>query len=1786
MSFRTDLVLNGSGCGDYLALTAPPIDLVQNGFDPTDGNTHHAYCGAEERLCHPGQGEGSGSIGGAAGLYTEVECRAACAEFEACDAFDFTADTSQVDGGAASSCRFYGGDNVPRLGDPGTHDRTHCWMERLCRPGQGEGSGSIGGAAGLYTKFECRAACAEFEACDAFDFTADTSQVDGGAASSCRFYGGDNVPRLGDPGTHDRTYCWMETHSGDHACCVTTRGEEQASRVWTQRGSMETRSVPAAFSRSDVVGTAVHTSQVAAVGNLDNDDYPDIVIGNRLYLNNVPLVCLRGVPPTYIAGTMTKEEGKWYLCPDSGVELIHNNCRPPGAASDAWDAYQANHPTRCPVGSTIHCEFYDNVGRADVRNTVNDCLYQHKTLLAEAHFGTSFHYAHGIPIGRKDFAQVYAGDVDGVAPDDIVAVYEDGAVEVFLTKYDPANPLLAASGGVGFHSMGVVLGAGVATVSTVNFIGTLHGYGTTCRGKDFGCVSAERAVFVGTTDTDDYVFTSPQVRDPDVARRRLGTQLLGKECGASYTPPGVTPTRCCGQSDAGQPAISAEHVCPPTHPACVGYVVSGALGTCHVAELPDMDFALQFTPLKDTKHRTLCSARFFTSVATEGPEAHQALLIGTGSESPNALAYLGFPGFAERYVGTETSRVETVAVAAKRMRGALVNLLCFGNRGSKNACMRVDVGTSLERDNKVAQDMAGNTHFDGPQPPSPPEGPSPPAAPPSAPPPPPSRPPQPCGQASYILFETGAGEYIYGRQDAEYQCFRYFYDATQGLRGGGLAKPQTDADMNRLKVLYFAQQDHGVWTGLGRSAANVWRYGDPYVDNRYQGRRGPNADLNTVEARFPNTWWMQGHGVHDQLLEANKACARLYLMSGSAQEGQHEGVNCGATSGGYACEYDCLWEDTADFKAGCNNQISSWADRCRGRRELGAQANSTEAAAWEAAAWEAAAWEAFQEKVAANERPRRLESPGCPYTQAALHDPSSISAGATTNLLKANRLHRAYRDNALLTDSWQYAGIAYSELHYLGPQTPEGCKAECEETSGCNHVLFLQDCGMADARHCYLFGTRATRTSDAVTLAGGGGYSCDAGNSAAMEFDRACGTSDAVNGLTSQSYEFGDADEETSDIEIAWLDADDYPEVITSSQRDHVRVYRGTQETLATGDYSRIVPETLVQASLAPSVSAKAPPLPPGTIKSPVPSPPPSPSPPPPSQPSPPAAPPPSPPLDDLWEELTDTVTKFVGGRAGRWAPATYTTDVSLMNWGKYDHRMSTYFQSNGAPQASKKTFVPAEETLRTWDECRELCQDLACCRYVVWGHGPTDNTPCNGVHGTRYGSFSPKAPCWMFYHEMHRDYATSNTQTITELLFCDVGTYRHARYKKFEEPPNDWAGAQMHNIVPNDCLHDMCQPDVPGIHKCSNPGYASTPENQACCENSGWTTPTDSKCPVSSWGYSECSTRNGDAASKWTSTWGRRLQAAAEEDAVKQDAVNATATPRAVPHRRLLSGDDDPAPYSRFPGDARDSRLMANAKQLFVRDFNLDGKMDIFLHAPALSPGSCAQRCHALGRFGYDSFQVHHAGYPDEDEHEKSYCYCGPHYDTMVAPHPPPSPPKPPPSPFEPPSIPPVQSPAAPPPAPPAPMYKAVGICTLHAFYAMSPAQPSPPPTPPAPPSLPMPPAPPPNPPGPPPGSPPPPSPSAPPLPPPPPPLPPPDPPPPRPPPSPPFPPPPPGWPPPLPGMPPLGAEPSSRLRFLDLVPLLDEVRGEEGTAWIPESVRVNRSGFYEFFDEPCAIR
>ena len=1370
MSFRTDLILNGSGCDDYLLRTAPPDDLVQNGYDPTDGNTHHAYCGAEQPLCRAGAGGGDGFLSDNAGaaLRTEAECRAACAAFEGCGGFDFANDPAKPD---ASSCRFFEGDNTP-------------------------------------------------------DFS-----------------------------VTDRIYCWMETHAGDHACCVLSRGHAEASRVWYQTGAMETASVAESFGESDIVGTAVHTSRVAAVGNFDNDDFPDIIIGNRLYLNR-EWTAYVGKSTWYVGGGALANLGDHAWMP------LHE-CKALCQATAKCNAIDWTWGNTRPDGKGC---FLRTVAKPLVATVFFDNPDQETHVLQPT--GKGFDYKHGVQIGRKDFAQVYAGDVDGVAPDDVVAVYEDGSVEVFLTKYDLANPLLAATGGVGFHPMGVVIGAGVATVSTVNFVGTLHGYGTNCRGKGFGCVSShQRAVFVGTLDTDDYVFVSPVVASADLT----------------------------------------------------------------------MDFSVVFTPLKNTKHRTLSSARFYTDYVME----HQGLVIGTGAESPNALAYFGHPGFTERYVGNaNTSNVESVAVSAARVADG-VNLICFANRNAPNHCFRIVVAASDALLHKLTVNMHNMYNSD------------------------------------YRQLGSLTDDVV---EQAEHDCWagatqmtdlHTFHDGAQPkfqqLSWGPL--PVVEGE-----EMFLEYNDYM----LDRRKYTVISSNNEDYDNHFDTREScyTEADAaatgNTITVSMLGQYWEGGghygtpaFGCAYSKPEHVYDLYRMYERLGAPTNPLKYAGYCneGADQFNDYTEY-VPWPTTSDT-------ASAGAGACFTKgTKLGGGGSDTLARAGDP--WDSPGM--LQEQLT------HLPHP-IPITKG------SYDMGELLNAFPQKTFEIRFKFPAIQMSQFDHDLALYPFPNTLAndARSLQECQQVCDETPNCNYIAWVQwPCELIG---CWMYPEKYTSDfHDPKHSSLQGSYGCPAPETsgfvpsdAVKAYGRQCPVALGIY----EDHPFGSADEVTTDIKIHFLDGDPFPDIVTASENDHLKVYRGTRDALNRGDYGGIVPET-VKASELHRIAPNS------------------------------------------WSECVPDVNCHV-----------FETQAGVdINGAEWDFGTNSW---NENPNAGTRF-----ATVASLQECKDLCASTEGCTYIT-------------LHAAAMSCYLRKADAWR---------------------------YDPARVRR------------------------------------------SGPASRTAGTRAGWRT-----------------------------------------------------TPGA-------GGSPTPRPTRAFPGDALLDAPLPNIHQIFLADFDQDGDLDIFLHAPALSPGSCAQRCHSVGRFGFDSFKVHHAGFtavhPKEDVDEHSFCYCGPHYDTMIAPQPPPSPPKPPPSPFEPPSIPPVQSPGAPPPAPPAPMYKAVGICTLHAFYAMSPAQPSPPPTPPVPPSLPMPPAPPPNPPGPPPGPPTPPPPSAPPLPPPPPPLPPPDPPPPRPPPSPPFPPPPPGRPPPLPGMPPLGGEPASRLRFLDLVPLLDEVRGEEGTAWIPESVRVNRSGFYEFFDEP----
>jgi len=123
-----------------------------------------------------------------------------------------------------------------------------------------------------------------------------------------------------------------------------------------------------------------------------------------------------------------------------------------------------------------------------------------------------------------------------------------------------------------------------------------------------------------------------------------------------------------------------------------------------------------------------------------------------------------------------------------------------------------------------------------------------------------------------------------------------------------------------------------------------------------------------------------------------------------------------------------------------------------------------------------------------------------------------------------------------------------------------------------------------------------------------------------------------------------------------------------------------------------------------------------------------------------------------------------------------------------------------------------------------------------------------------------------------------------------------------------------------------------------------------------------------------------------------------------------------------ILDGGSTVAPY------VATTTVLPKTTAVACADFDGDGDDDVVTHVVTRAGGSCAFRCHEIGRFGFEEYSI---GQSSSLSDVKSKCYCGPLLSLAVGPSPPPTPPpqpKPPPPPpsSPPPGVPP--SPSAPP--------------------------------------------------------------------------------------------------------------------------------------------------------------
>lgn len=1069
------------------------------------------------------------------------------------------------------------------------------------------------------------------------------------------------------------------------ACCVAHRGEKAMSRVWLQRNDLRTRSVGNAFTESVPVGTAVHQSKVAAVGNFDGDDRPDIIIGNRLY------VAVQWVEYPNYDGTGTpniEPNPPW---------LPANECKAKCLATVGCNAIV--HRRIGVYGDFDGCWLRMVDTSVDFSSQFSPELGYDVYVMDYNGF---FTYRNGVQIGPKDFSQVYAGDVNGDVYDDVVAVYDDGSFEIFLTVLS-GNTLLAASHGIGFHSMGVQTLLVGHKITTVNFIGTLFGYGTNCRGDDWGCTSsAQRAVFVGTEDTDDYVWVSPKVvtfpPPPPSSSRRLSEDATGEGAGAT-----------------------------------------------------DMDFSIVFSPLANTKHRTLSSARFYPDY----DRRHQALAIGTGAESPNSVAYLGTPGFQERPLTDRAGAYheESVAAAAARIAPG-VNLICFANRGALNRCHRFAIDPEWARQKRVAvvgnnrrlQSLTDDVVDDQ------------------------------SAAGNLCWSDSGENAPFYVNDATRIETYEPSESWTTGQHWGRGDEVLLNPDLYHY-IGYTPYADYFVQNSEG----SIW---STTTTEKYQ----------TFMCAFVYRWWAyindpQPSSLHNLIIVAVRnrfGRYNCYVSKDNSVDTLLDALYTRDRRGTQTTRYTPIEELRADWQQNINNVStiisadyvpdnlhqsynmwrsywSGFIDRGIGDIDLSNEPDvNFKPCGADAACASDTSLDQLSTRVFCFEYPLDYSMPTDDPAYIEMFDnyDKSVCTGFQSRE-NSNEWIQMLRPT-LHRMPWDHDSLVVPVPGNEGNEdvdiSVEACRILCDRTTRCNYIAHVPIVTGVNRRPgCYMFERElaaADTKNTSVPMEPALGIAYGKVDSSQVTFQkRSCLVDYAVesdddkyetalsNFGSTPSVTFGEVADNV-DIKIAFLDRDDYVDLVTVSGRDHVRIYIGTNHTQRTGDFSSVMPETF---------------------------------------------------------------------------------DQSVVN------------------------------------------------------------------------------------------------------------------------------------------------------------------------------------------------------------------------------------------RRRLVA--EDTLPYSRPPGNAQADVHLAHAQKVFVADFDDDGSMDLFVHAPAPSAGSCAQRCHGFGRFGYESFELIHTDVEQVEQSqqfpreayqggaEPTYCYCGPHYDLMIGPGPPPSPPAPPPLPSDPPAPPPVPAPDIPPPSPPFPILRAVGLCVSAPF-------------------------------------------------------------------------------------------------------------------------------------------
>jgi len=503
--------------------------------------------------------------------------------------------------------------------------------------------------------------------------------------------------------------------------CVAEKGIVSASRTYLMTADARTRSFTEAFALSFHIGSRVYEDESMAVGDLDGDGIPDVLVGNRAFFSTQTPSGKRFGDFSGLSGTTlgSKTFSRAWIGDVDGISPNDIVAQHPDGSMSVYialrDEFQGDRLTRQPTGGigfrragtliegggarvntvsfvkTIegvgsNCRFASRTGRYGCVNSQN-ALFLGTGANYEDLIWTSS--GSSVPLDNVEFSE--AGKQCGKHASGIwnVPVRSEQAcrdaasalgTEFRELRNDPVLPPTTCLFDTVY--LAIVFNLQTADPAPLPPPPLTDTIQLVCATPELqfagGAPPAAPQNAHEATDTLG-VYSCRDIENPcDCCRAH---ELVGD--GYSCAPPknAVEGASCLAKSPANQ--VEFEDC-------------SAILYACERAKVSSV-----FSPLVGSQHETFDSTTFFLDANDLVP----AIAAATAEGSPNFI-YLSVHGFASRPI-KDSEQHRSTSVSAARITGAILlgggllkrsmgTLLCFGNANDRNSCNRIGIDPGVD----------------------------------------------------------------------------------------------------------------------------------------------------------------------------------------------------------------------------------------------------------------------------------------------------------------------------------------------------------------------------------------------------------------------------------------------------------------------------------------------------------------------------------------------------------------------------------------------------------------------------------------------------------------------------------------------------------------------------------------------------------------------------------------------------------------------------------------------------------------------------------------------------------------------------------------------------------------------------------------------------------------------------------------------------------------------------------------------------------------------------------